>query len=607
MTNKIRLGLQLKISVFVALVVILTSAVFAYFVIDKETKMISKEIINKGMSIGSAFYGIVVNNIQNGKFYTVEEGFQTVAKFNKDVKYLMLMDKTGKIIVHSDTAQQGTLLNDTVTQNMNKSTKPVYRVKKEANGEKIYDIAIPVTVDLEHWGIIRLGLSNAKATAQIQQSRNFILGLASVVVLLGVIIAFIMGKTLTTSITILVGKMNQVAGGDLTGEVNLKSSDETQLLAGSLNEMLKNFKGLIAEVKTAGEQIASSSHLLAGYAGQTSEVTAHISQTIEQVADKNNEQAKDVLEAAQALEQLNQAINQIAESTNDQSRHINNSVSFINSVAEAIQELASNSDHINEIASRTYDGAQIGMNKVDSTMLAMNNIRDKVAETENKLSELSTSSQKINEITMVIDELAEQTNLLALNAAIEAARAGEFGKGFAVVADEVRKLAERSSKAAKEIAQLVRIVQTGVDRSMKAMDEGVREVVVGTELSKEASNSLRNIISQIDEVTNLIRQISESAQQIAGNSGEVVNSITGLAAIAEETSASTQQMAAGSDQVTQLVTRIATSVEATAQLSETVSESQSKMVQTSTELAGSSKELETLSVTLESTIDKFKT
>ncbi len=605
MMNKVRFGLQLKISMFVALVVIITSVVFTYFVLEKETKMISREIINKGMSIGSAFYGIAVNNVQNGKFYTVEEGFMTVTKFNKDVSFLMLLDKNGKIIVHSDSSKKGTVLTDDITQRMNKSSKPVYRVITKPTGEKIYDIAIPVTVDLEHWGIIRLGLSNALAQYQIKESRNFIVGLAAIVVILGFIAALLLGKTLTTSIKILVRKMEQIASGDLTGEINLKSTDETQHLADSINKMLKNFKTLIIEVKLAGDQVTSSSHNLSINAAQTTDFTTEVAHTIGQVADKNSEQAKDVLEAAQAIEQLNLAIGQIATSANEQSRLINTSVNLINSVADSIQELASNSDNINTIASKTFDGAQEGMLKVESTVISMKNIKVKVAETENKLNELSSSSQKIGEITMVIDEIAEQTNLLALNAAIEAARAGDFGKGFAVVADEVRKLAERSSRAAKEIANLVKLVQTDVERSKTAMDEGVREVDDGTKLSNEASSALRNIISQIDDVNRLIGEISDSSRHIASNSDEVVNSITGLAAIAEENSASTQQMAAGSEQANQLVTRIAASVEQTAELSEKVSQSKTRMVQTSTELVESSANLEKLSQGLKLAIGKF--
>ncbi len=93
------------------------------------------------------------------------------------------------------------------------------------------------------------------------------------------------------------------------------------------------------------------------------------------------------------------------------------------------------------------------------TIEGMNRIAQVVQESAKTIQELAKSSDQIGEIIGVIDDIADQTNLLALNAAIEAARAGEQGRGFAVVADEVRKLAERTTKATKEITDMIKGIQ----------------------------------------------------------------------------------------------------------------------------------------------------
>jgi methyl-accepting chemotaxis protein len=77
---------------------------------------------------------------------------------------------------------------------------------------------------------------------------------------------------------------------------------------------------------------------------------------------------------------------------------------------------------------------------------------------------LEQKSSRIGEVVSLIGDVADQTELLSLNAAIEAARAGEAGEGFTTVAQQVRKLADRSSRAASEVAELVESILDSVRR-----------------------------------------------------------------------------------------------------------------------------------------------
>ena len=172
----------------------------------------------------------------------------------------------------------------------------------------------------------------------------------------------------------------------------------------------------------------------------------------------------------------------------------------IEELSASIDSIAQNGRVSDEIAQRTKGEADVGAKAIDRSIESMDLI--------------NASSEEINEIVKVISEIAGQTNMLAFNAAIEAARAGEHGLGFSVVADEVRKLAERSSLATKEITKLI--------------NETVKRVSQGSEVSREAGAAFKKILDGIAETTDSISQISVAAieqQTAARDVAEAVQSI----------------------------------------------------------------------------------
>jgi methyl-accepting chemotaxis protein len=182
------------------------------------------------------------------------------------------------------------------------------------------------------------------------------------------------------------------------------------------------------------------------------------------------------------------------------------------------------------------DRAKTGTEVVEQTVLVMNRIAQQVKSSAATVAGLGERSDQIGAIIGTIEDIADQTNLLALNAAIEAARAGEQGRGFAVVADEVRALAERTTRATREIGEMIKSIQSETREAVGAMEEGVREVENGTREAAKSGDSLQEILQQISEVTMQVNQIATAAEEQTATTGEITNNIMQITDVVQDTS-----------------------------------------------------------------------
>lgn len=298
----------------------------------------------------------------------------------------------------------------------------------------------------------------------------------------------------------LMNELQNLAEGDLTQEATV-TEDITGAIADSVNYTVEELRLLVGNVQKTATQVVDT--------------TSQVDATSAQLLATSTEQLREIRETGQAILDM---------------------AARITAVSAQAQASA-------DVANESLRAAEQGQQAVQDTIGGMNAIRDQMQETSKRIKRLGESSQEIGEITELISDITEQTNVLALNAAIQAASAGEAGRGFSVVAEEVQRLAERSADATRQIATLVKTIQTDTQDTVAAMERATLGVVEGARLSDSAGAALAQIHEVSRQLAELIEEISRTTQAEAGLANEVADSIQHIFVVTEQTGESTRTTA----------------------------------------------------------------
>jgi twitching motility protein PilJ len=264
---------------------------------------------------------------------------------------------------------------------------------------------------------------------------------------------------------------------------------------------------------------------------------------------------------ARAAEETQQTARSLANASENQAREITAASTAINEMAVSIDHVSSNAAESAAVAERAVAIANKGADVVQATIGGMDTIRGQIQETSKRIKRLGESSQEIGDIVSLINDIADQTNILSLNAAIQASMAGDAGRGFAVVADEVQRLAERSSAATKQIAALVKTIQTDTNEAVISMEQTTTEVVSGAKRAQDAGVALEEIESVSTSLAELIQNISNAARQQAASAGHVSNTMGVIQEITSQTANGTEATAKSVGALAEMANEMRVSVE----------------------------------------------
>jgi len=366
-------------------------------------------------------------------------------------------------------------------------------------------------------GILTVNMAMTKAK---ELSKESLIKTTSVMV---AIVLAIVGMTYFLLRTIILKPINQMmliskdiaqGEGDLTKRVPVHGTDEIATMGGYFNLFIEKLQKMIGKVAHVTDKVASAS--------------VELSATAEEISKGTDTLTSRASQTAAAVEEMNATVSQVAQ----------------------------NSGKAATLAQETVKTAKDGGSVVSATISGMQQLSDAVSSSATIISELGKSSDQIGEIVRVIEDIADQTNLLALNAAIEAARAGEQGRGFAVVADEVRKLAERTTKATKEIGDMIRQIQQDTRGAVESMQQGTVKVTSGVDLVNKTGEALARIVVMVSESADMIRQIAVASEEQSVATQQIANDIENVAKVTKESASGANESAKASSDLSQLATEL---------------------------------------------------
>ncbi len=365
-------------------------------------------------------------------------------------------------------------------------------------------------------GVVELAIDRSMFVAALNDARNTTILIGAVALVLGVLLSWLVARTITHPLCITVSTLQDIAEGegDLTQRLDASGKDELARLADAFNRFTAKIQQLVQQVASATGQLHSST------------------------------------------DRMNAITTETERGINEQQSETDQVATAINEMAATVQEVARSAAAAADSAATADKQAVHGQQEVGQTIRDITALAGDVEQAASAMQQLETDSRNIGAVLDVIRGVAEQTNLLALNAAIEAARAGEQGRGFAVVADEVRVLAQRTQKSTQEIESMIGQLQEAAVAAARTMEKGRARAQETVNQARSAGESLDAIAAAVGVISDMNTQIASAVEEQSAVAEELNKNISNISRIAEMSAEGSHQTAAASGEIRRLADQL---------------------------------------------------